>query len=809
MRSNVFLVWVLLVFSSLVSAGCLAGGAANDDDNNADVSGQWTGQDGVDQNCVPDCSGKICGSDGCGSYCGQCFGDTGCVEGACVPCSCEGLVCGPGACGENCGACAPNEPYCYEGACQVDCPSACESKQCGPDGCGASCGSCGGIHDACEDGQCVCQPSCDGKKCGSDGCGGDCGLCGSGEICTNGGCEACTCAAKQCGDNGCGVLCGICKDAEKPYCNENQCSEICAPDCQGKLCGDDGCGGLCGQCPNDQDICLEGECLCQPNCDGNTCGSDGCGGSCGVCGGNTYCFKGECAPCGCIGKVCGDDGCGTSCGTCPDSVPWCHWGSCFETCQPDCEDKLCGDDGCGGSCGSCDNSQSACIEGYCLCSADCVGQNCGDDGCGHFCGGCEAGSVCDADQCVPCTCEGQVCGANACGESCGECSGETPFCFQGLCSEQCIPDCSFRSCGSDGCGGSCGECLEESDVCVEGVCLCQAECSGKTCGADGCGGICGLCEIGYCLGGNCQDCACGEAVCGLDPCGQTCGSCGAGQICSQGSCIEVEEPTSNCGGPCTGASIEGMLCAMEVCYPDNFMSADMKSPTGDQIDGAWEALAHYGDLANDLDPRSGDSYAVLATGDLDPSGGHQDNLFGGEVFPDVYDPALPGMHDSVELEVKMIAPPGTVGFSIDTLFLSKEFKPSSFYNDKFYILLNASFSTGGVTKIINHTPCIDPSSYFEEEKDGKLWCHVSPHTAFQEVCPVVDTDVSGTGFTCEDSASSTGWMRTSWPVFAGEVFTLTFHLHDGTDGAYDSAAILDNFQWLTEGATSPGTVKLP
>ena len=115
---------------------------------------------------------------------------------------------------------------------------------------------------------------------------------------------------------------------------------------------------------------------------------------------------------------------------------------------------------------------------------------------------------------------------------------------------------------------------------------------------------------------------------------------------------------------------------------------------------------------------------------------------------------------------QMIAPPGTVGFSIDSLFLSKEFKPTAFYNDKFYILLNASFSTGGQTEIINHTPCIDPAEYFEEEKDGQLWCHVSPHSAFQEVCPAVDTDVS-TGFTCADGASSTGWMRTSWPVFGG------------------------------------------
>jgi hypothetical protein len=166
------------------------------------------------------------------------------------------------------------------------------------------------------------------------------------------------------------------------------------------------------------------------------------------------------------------------------------------------------------------------------------------------------------------------------------------------------------------------------------------------------------------------------------------------------------------------------------------------------------------------------------------------------------------MHDAVDFEVKMVAPPGTIGFSVDSLFLSKEFKPSSSYNDKFYILLNASFSTGGLTEIINNTPCIDPASYYETEQDGALWCHVSPHTAFQEICPNVDTNIDGTGFACVDQGSSTGWMRTSAPVFSGEVFTLTFHLHDGTDGAYDSAVILDNFQWITEGLANQGTVKL-
>ena len=51
---------------------------------------------------------------------------------------------------------------------------------------------------------------------------------------------------------------------------------------------------------------------------------------------------------------------------------------------------------------------------------------------------------------------------------------------------------------------------------------------------------------------------------------------------------------------------------------------------------------------------------------------------------------------------------------------------------------------------------------------------------------------TGTGF---DRDGSTGWLRTSWPIEGGEVFTLTFSIHDEGDGIYDSLVILDNFRF--------------
>jgi hypothetical protein len=39
--------------------------------------------------CVPNCSGRVCGDDGCGGSCGTCAANQVCrVDGACVSCNC-------------------------------------------------------------------------------------------------------------------------------------------------------------------------------------------------------------------------------------------------------------------------------------------------------------------------------------------------------------------------------------------------------------------------------------------------------------------------------------------------------------------------------------------------------------------------------------------------------------------------------------------------------------------------------------------------------------------------------------------------
>jgi len=72
--------------------------------------------------CVPNCAGKSCGLDGCGSVCGECLNKTKCtLEGQCVnictpSCAATGNVCGLDGCGGSCGHCG-SFWACVEGQC--------------------------------------------------------------------------------------------------------------------------------------------------------------------------------------------------------------------------------------------------------------------------------------------------------------------------------------------------------------------------------------------------------------------------------------------------------------------------------------------------------------------------------------------------------------------------------------------------------------------------------------------------------------------------------------------------------------------
>jgi len=272
---------------------------------------------------------------------------------------------------------------------------------------------------------------------------------------------------------------------------------------------------------------------------------------------------------------------------------------------------------------------------------------------------------------------------------------------------------------------------------------------------------------------------------------------------------EVDEAIQ-CPGPCTGHSIDAYLCAMEMCFGNAIISAEVYSPTGDNINTAWEAVSHFGSPNNDLAPWGGDSYALLASG---PATGtsHTTDLPGGGSAADPFANDGYMTYDNVEFKVVMTAPTNAVGFAMDYIFFSEEYEEyiGTSFNDKFYIILKAPQTTNNVKTVVNYTACSNPNSYHDFiDENGQKQCFIAINTAFSEPCSNVQTNISGTGFECGPPdnyhGSSTGWLTTSWPIVGNETFELIFHIHDASDGIYDSEVILDNFHWLSTPFT-PGT----
>lgn len=276
-----------------------------------------------------DMFGYECGSfgNGCGGTmnCGTCETGENCDSGYCVECvpDCSGKDCGGDGCGGSCGTCESGY-YCESGICEQEstttisegCSEGCDDgNDCTLDYCNIdTCMHVPRIGEVCTD---------DGNSCTDDVCNvnGACthpavadetpcensGVCMSG-VCS-GQCFPFTCQAfgYECGiiPNGCGgqLNCGTCDSGE--VCEAGQCVSDCVPNCANKNCGDDGCGGSCGTCteyPNS--YCHDsGQCSCKPlNCvaEGYTCGSydSGCGGTteCGSCTTGYNCEAGTCVP---------------------------------------------------------------------------------------------------------------------------------------------------------------------------------------------------------------------------------------------------------------------------------------------------------------------------------------------------------------------------------------------------------------------------------------------------------------------------------------------------------------------------------
>ncbi len=138
--------------------------------------------------CVPQCSGKECGDNGCGGFCGLCPANKSCTDGQC------------------------------------GCDDSCTTRECGNNDCGNSCGECTGGAVCDPEGRC-CNRDCAGKTCGDDGCGGSCGTCTGANVCIQGQCGVdsglgCIIRTQSCTNDGdCTGVEDVCRAPPKMACS--------------------------------------------------------------------------------------------------------------------------------------------------------------------------------------------------------------------------------------------------------------------------------------------------------------------------------------------------------------------------------------------------------------------------------------------------------------------------------------------------------------------------------------------------------------------------------------------------------------
>ena len=192
-----------------------------------------------------------------------------------------------------------------------------------------------------------------------------------------------------------------------------------------------------------------------------------------------------------------------------------------------------------------------------------------------------------------------------------------------------------------------------------------------------------------------------------------------------------------------------------------------------------------------------------------------------------------GANDAVMLELRVRVPANAQSFSLRTNFMSAEFPEwvCTAFNDFFVVLLDSGWSG---------TPANPP--------DKNLAIYVNPqgqhypvgvnlafgNTGLFTICQNGPTGCGGsvpgnittctnlgglngtgleaftTGLSCGSSPNDrvgggTGWLTTSGNVVGGEVITLRIAVWDTSDGLFDSAALVDGFQWSLN-PSEPGTV---
>jgi hypothetical protein len=198
-------------------------------------------------------------------------------------------------------------------------------------------------------------------------------------------------------------------------------------------------------------------------------------------------------------------------------------------------------------------------------------------------------------------------------------------------------------------------------------------------------------------------------------------------------------------------------------------------------------------------------------------------------------------NDPVLLKIRVRVPTNAKSFNVSSFFYSSEYPEwvCSKFNDFFLTLLDSTFTPGpGETA----NPADKNLAFYKDPSDnlypvgvnlafgntglfkacmnGPTGCGSSAVKGTMSTC-VDTTQLAGTGFDTANPPSpyngeeawcgasnltggGTGWLTTSGNVKPGETVEVRFVIWDTSDHLYDSAALLDKFEWSLN-AAQPGT----
>jgi len=175
-------------------------------------------------------------------------------------------------------------------------------------------------------------------------------------------------------------------------------------------------------------------------------------------------------------------------------------------------------------------------------------------------------------------------------------------------------------------------------------------------------------------------------------------------------------------------------------------------------------------------PFEGSTMCILSTGDT----ANITNMFDYD-WPGTGADTSAG--DRITVEFDVTVPPWANSFFFRHNFFSREYPEwvGSAFNDGFEIHLTGAAWSGQMVFDSVGNPISVNSAFFTVTTPALL---------------------AGTGF---DQDGSTGWLVSIAPVLPNDVITLSMTIYDTADGVWDSAVLLDDFEWSTSQVTMPYT----